>query len=337
MNERFDGYFEDLNVRLAPHFELNKRKEVIAELRSHATYGARDAQEELGLNLEEATRSALRSLGPVETVAEDLVRQHRGGTVKSPWRLLRFVIALYVLQAVILPILELVTKGRLSNPFSTIGQITAWLPTMMLFAFGFAVWRSRRWLVKPMTTMIAAAWVLGTVLSMTPPYRAMVVRAYQMPPQVQAIRLKEIDSMLQMTELGAKGYLESPEKFAADKNGGLYYAPELVATNALVRLPYMPVAVPVRQGDVVGLRPQTWQRERAEQWNRYGAEARERLLTDRHAVLAGYAGVATIGGITTIAATFVGQVGILFLVNFGVLAASNRRRRRRINRDPHLA
>lgn len=336
MNERFDEYFDDLNVRLAPHFELNRRKEVLAELRSHVTYSARDAQEELGLTLEEATKSALRAIGPVESVAEDLVRQHRGGTAKSVWRVLRVPLALYVFHSVIFPVIDIAMRGRLSSPSSVTGQLYVWLPTTILIAFGIAVWKSRRWLIKPMAMIVAAAYFFGMIWTMTPAYRAMVNYGYG-NPQYQAAHLKLLDAQLEMVNLGGNGYLTAREKFKSSEGGGLFFYPEKVPANAQYRLPFAPISVPIASAPVVRLLSGTWDPGRAENWNRYGAEVRGDLLETRQTVLQGAERVLIIGGWGHILVTLGIQMGAFSLINLGVLAASNRRRRRRIRRDPHLA
>ncbi|MGV3618182.1 MAG: permease prefix domain 1-containing protein [Fimbriimonas sp.] len=106
MNQRLDAYLSDLEGKLRSQIDDARRDEIIAELRFHLTMSARDAQAELEMEPDEATKAALRALGSVENVAEDLVRQHRGGTAQSEWHVARFQVLLYVLLCILIPALH---------------------------------------------------------------------------------------------------------------------------------------------------------------------------------------------------------------------------------------
>lgn len=341
MSKRLESYLEDLRGRLVRHFEPKRLDEVIAEMRSHVTYSARDAQTELGMESDEAMRSALVALGPVDTVAEDLVRQHRGGTAKSDWQVARLPLALYVLMAFVLPTIAL-TFGLYSfYSFSLIGRIHAFLPTAVLIAFIVSVWRSRRWLIKPMLFGVLGCLAANSTLPFLPGYTEMVSRRMGVDSQYVQKRLGQIDEELRMVDLGAAGYLETREKFrypASPLDGPpRYYYPERCENAWSVPLAFLPFNVTIRTEQTVALTDDVWDPKRATNWAQLGQAYRnDRLLREREQLNLGkvdghfpHSMVMLYG--------YCSQVGMLFLANVAVLAASNRRRRKRARRDPHLA
>jgi hypothetical protein len=341
MSKRLESYLEDLRGRLVRHFEAKRLDEVIAEMRSHVTYSARDAQTELGMESDEAVRSALAALGPVGTVAEDLVRQHRGGTAKSDWQVARVPIALYVLMTFILPMITL-TFGLYSfTSFSLLGRLHALLPTTVLLAFVVAVWRSRRWLVKPMLFGIVGCMAVSLTLPLIPGYNEMLSRRIGVDPQSAQKRLAEIDREFKLVELGAKGYLENRELFRGSLSSfdgtPLYLYPEQGENVWSVPLAFLPFNTTIRTEKTIHLSDGAWNPKRAQNWSQFGSAYRDERLRREQAELQ----VGKVDGhfphsMVTLY-VYGSQIGMLFLANLAVLAASNRRRRKRVRRDPHLA
>lgn len=342
MSNRLESYLEDLRGRLVRHFEPKRLDEVIAEMRSHVTYSARDAQAELGMEADEAMRSALAALGPVETVAEDLVHQHRGGTTKSEWQVVKVPLILYVISSFVLPTLFLVFGLFPVYQFTIPGKLMAYMPTVVLLTFMIAIWRSRRWLVKPMVLGILGCYVAASALPLIPGYAETVSKQFGVDPNYQQKRLAQIDQELRMVELGAKGYLESRDAFQApDSSARLgsqrYFFPERIANTWMVPVGLLPFHMPIPSTPIVRLNDDVWNPKHADKWTQHGAAYREEWLwKERSELLAGrlegfYPGWRM--GLYI----YGSQVATLALANVAVLAASNRRRRRRARRDPHLA
>lgn len=337
MSNRLELYLETLRKHLGRHFEPSRLDEVIAEMRSHVTLSARDAERELGLEADEAVRSALLALGPVETVAEDLVRQHRGGTSKSVWQVARLPIALYTIPFLLLTLNALATgiPGVYDQPI--LGRIIGLMPTLALIAFAAAVWRSRRWLVMPMFAATLGCYLLGTLGWSIPGYRQVISRNEVKAVSIRSMddRLAEVDRQLRMVEMGAKGYLENREAFRLP-GSNWFYVPEPMMMAHRVPVAFLPMTVTLSSRMSTTLSERPWNSDLAENWTQYGAAMRDQLVEQRLSITNEQK--PTVGIIWSVSAFIVGsQIAVLGLTNLAVLAASNRRRRRRVRRDPHLA
>lgn len=336
MSNRLESYLEDLRGRLVRHFEPKRLDEVIAEMRSHVTYSARDAQRELDLEPDEAVRGALVALGPVEAVAEDLVRQHRGGTAKSEWQVIRGPLTWFVLAFLFAPHLFLLSGWRFLGPWALGGAALTFLPLVALVSFAAAVWRSRRWLVKPMAVGFLAIQLTSLFLYSTPGYQRLVQRRIGGTSAERAVVASEYEQKVKMAELGAKGYLESPDLFRSVMRSDMYYYPEVTEIRHPVVVPFLPLAIPLRIATTVSLSEGPWNPQRAEAWAQYGAAIRTKMVEEKAAFQEGRGVSYRLGG-WYFPLQMAAHVGVLGLVNLAVLSASDRRRRRRARRDPHLA
>jgi hypothetical protein len=327
MSSRLQAYLDDLNGRLAPHLDDARRAEVLAELRSHLTLSARDAEAELDMTPDEAARAALRALGPVATVAEDLVRQHRGGTARSAWRVALPTLALYVLGYGISPLCVALNPG---SPLATLPLLL--VPPLCLVVFMVAVWRSRRWLIPVVAAGIAATSVVTSLVTATPAYRAAAAHTVGGVEGMRQAILRDIDGNLALAELGAEGYVNQPQKFLRH---GQYAVPRWNVVSQRMLVPFLPILVPIASKRTVYLVWEPWSTEGAELWRQNGVALRAQLQADRAQV--GDLEPTLETAVPPLAGRLILHSAVLGLVNVAVLSASNRRRRSRIRRDPHLA
>ncbi|MCB8932694.1 MAG: hypothetical protein M9921_10275 [Fimbriimonadaceae bacterium] len=150
MSSRSEAYLAELDRRLARRVAEPRRGELIAELRSHLHLHANDTGSE---------SEALQPLGPVELVAEDLIRSESGLDVRSPWRLAALPLVLLVLSSTI-PLFMAWVLHFESLPYTTV-QIGS--EYVILAAFAWCVWRSRRWLLLPVIVALLLIDGIGLV------------------------------------------------------------------------------------------------------------------------------------------------------------------------------
>jgi hypothetical protein len=148
-------------------------------------------------------------------------------------------------------------------------------------------------------------------------------------------RLAEIDSQLRMVEMGAKGYLENREAFQ-QPGSKWFYVPEPTLFAHRVPVAFLPMTITLSSRMSTTLTPRPWSADLAKNWTQYGTQLRDHLVEQRLYLTTKEE--PTTGIIWSMSAFIIGsQVAVLGLTNLAVLAASNRRRRRRVRRDPHLA
>src|SRR5690349_11587676 len=93
MSERIDSYLAEIDRRLKRQMPEKLRLERIAEMRGHPHLSVRDLVKH-GVAADDAEVESLTNLGSPRTVAEDLIRQHRGYSRRSAWTLALFPILL---------------------------------------------------------------------------------------------------------------------------------------------------------------------------------------------------------------------------------------------------
>lgn len=154
MSDLVSVYLQHVDRLLAKHIPQPRRQEMIAELRSHLYFAAKDFMQ-LGVPADEAWHDALRRLGSAQVVADDLIRQYRGYDHRPAWRLAWLPLLLTALTLV-----SMAVAVRSPSHFLT-QRIMAWGGLVVFAGFGYAVWRSRRWLVGPLV-------ILSAVLGLAP-------------------------------------------------------------------------------------------------------------------------------------------------------------------------
>lgn len=163
MNDRLDAYLNEVQKILSRHLPEQARAEKLAELRSHLHLACKDARKQAGSD-DDAAREAIRQMGSARVVAEDLIRQYKGFDTKSEWVLAEKPLALAVA----------ISAGFYIYPwFPGINamewriQTMRWSGLLLLGVFGWSVWRSRRWLVRPLAIFTVAWAVLGSLYAST--------------------------------------------------------------------------------------------------------------------------------------------------------------------------
>jgi len=155
MNDVVEKYLNDLDRLLSKRINEPRCSELVAEVRAHLSLAVKD----LGTGAEQ---QAINELGSARMVAQELIRQETGMSIKPAWKLVR-VSLLFLILALALDLGVLFQQPT----FGTM-KLTMWsqgLFIVSLVGFGIVVFKSRRWLVVPylaifLGTSIAAALLL---------------------------------------------------------------------------------------------------------------------------------------------------------------------------------
>ncbi len=323
MSSLIDTYLEDLGQRLSPHVSPEKRDEILMELRSHLLMSRRAAIEELELSEEEADTIALRLMGFSELLAEDLVRRESGVESKPAWRLALLPMGLFALAQIVPWVFS--TRGSYE-----LFWISDWLNYGSLLAFVWAVWRSRRWLIAPIAVVLTVC-VAGVFLTMmlAPPAIWFGVSKGEALAGYRR-QIVEATEQIRAGELAMKGDL------SAVGTGDGFAAPELGTIQNSFSLPYLPFAI--RGGDSAwyGRGTQPAAAAAQEKWKAHGAgylaQLKEQIRNDKQGIeLLSNTGAPKPGdfNLSIFVVTFAYQMLVLASVNTGVLALSNRWRRKK--------
>jgi len=288
MSERIETYLAELDRRLAIRVPEKRRSELIAELRSHLHLRAKDAGEDEAQTLE--------ALGPLALVAEDLIRSESGVDVRSPWRLAALPLGLLVLHWAI-PWVLMAFAHRWYDV-----QVT--LEVVVLVAFAWAVWRSKRWLALPIAAML------------------LLVNAYGFVSTDWQAPFWSAGEQLTMARRVLTGDIEAARANGSDVG---YLAPSVGEQRIALNLPFT-------FGNSVNIA--TWPML-APVPSRH--EAQQRWESDGAAYLAATEGVNWGQRATLVHLAFLGwQIGVFALLNALILRL-DARRRRLIHRKSRLA
>jgi hypothetical protein len=153
-----ENYLEDLDRALGNRVPDAVRLNRVAEMRGHLHLSVRDLMAN-GHSEDDAIEKAVRQLGSARDVAYQFIRQHRGPSRRSAWTLsiwaFGFVLLANALGFFLRSVPSLYIQWDLVRDCS-------WVPMFALF--GWFVWRSRRWLVLPVSAFTLLAAVVPAIV-----------------------------------------------------------------------------------------------------------------------------------------------------------------------------
>ncbi|MGV3618183.1 MAG: hypothetical protein ACO1SV_22885 [Fimbriimonas sp.] len=186
-----------------------------------------------------------------------------------------------------------------------------------------------------MAVTIAVGTLAMMGLMLSPIQRILKPSSVAIREQWRQNRLKEIDGEIRMVQAGAEGYQRRDPVL---KRNGAFYHPQGMMNRLHIQAPFVPTLVHYASVESMTLVPGEWSRHNVHLWRDNGPELMGNLRRER-AVLS--SGGPLMGDesrwMAAIGVSALLQIGMLGFVNLAVLAASNRCRRRRSRRDPHLA
>lgn len=158
MSERIDSYLAEIDRLLKRQMPEKLRLERIAEMRGHLHLSSRDLIDG-GVAAEDAEKESLRNLGAAREVAENLIRQQCGYSRRSAWMLALFPILLTLSSQAFL-FVYLPGVPWWENYWI---PIMRWAGVPVYLAFAWQVWRTRRWLVAPLSVASVALIVFAAI------------------------------------------------------------------------------------------------------------------------------------------------------------------------------
>jgi hypothetical protein len=335
MNSRFEDYSKDLHDRLQTKLDARRADEIVREVHSHL-HESKKARMELDEPEYEAEQRALQAFGPAATLAENVVRREKGYSTRSDWRL-----------ALIPALLLVLSFGGMFTPNFT-GSVDhldlfRFLEFGVLASIAFVVWRSRRWIVRPLATTLAVLYVLTfaaftflpgqfSSFGLTPEQR---IAGYQQ-------QLAENTAKLRRGEFILAGKAK-PEPTVEPWGPG-YFAPARGVMSNSIALPYVPFPLGSGEQDYYHLSTAKTLAEASEAWKANGSKylnsLKEVIANDRkgteeaknpelQTMAPGYLPMAI--------AMYAWQILVFVLLNWAILGLARLRDRMQKARDPHLA
>ena len=156
MPDLVENYLRRLQTRLEKRMPLRLAEDHVREIQLHLAESVA-SRVERGNSTEKATVEALQALGSDALLAEGLIRQHLGLNILSPWRFAW------------LPCLALLTYGLVPWEISEV-QVPTWIETfaswnilILVLSFGYACWRSRRLIMKPIALALGLMFILDMI------------------------------------------------------------------------------------------------------------------------------------------------------------------------------
>jgi hypothetical protein len=326
MSSPRERYLEEVDSRLSKHVPQDRRQEILSELRSHLHLSFKDLMLDGSRSAEEAEAEAVRSLGDPRDVADDLRRREAGHDTESVWKLAKLPVAALLVGWAFLFVMFGVNEFGTWTP--RLNEVYEWVQMLVLPALVFAVWRTRRWLIKPIAWTIAATFVLGIAIFI-PIGRLQEPRAQQWAAQQTAT----IDRELAAYRAAAAGDL------SAVREGDAYKIPSPpmeAPVMSVVRLPYLPVefTLPESSRPWVTLGVSSSERHARQEWELHGQKVIAAKEEERAAILQTSPGL-SVRTLALMAGTSLYRIAFLAALNWLVLAVAGwtrtlRRRRHRL-------
>ncbi len=323
MSSLIETYLQELDQKLGKHVEPERRDEILRELRSHLWMSRQAAIQELHYSEEEAEKTAIGCVGSSALLAEDLVRRESGVESKAAWRLALLPMCIFALAQV--------------APWATVFQglsdyywIISWISYASLLAFVWAVWRSRRWLVAPMAAVLAFCFIATSLTFILAPQSFFFGVNKDTAMAGYKRQIEEATRDIKTGERAQKGDLAAVQTTAG------FDAPRKVKNEHSFSLPFLPFAIP--SGSVPWYTRSTFgtAADAEAKWKENGAgylaQLRDQIRNDKKGQeLLSRNGPLKFSDInlSPMVASFTYQLLVLGGVNAGMLALTNRRRRKK--------
>jgi hypothetical protein len=153
MSDLVDNYLSRLQTRLEKRMPQRIAEERVREVEGHLRESVASRICD-GNSLEQAAVEALQALGSDALLAEGLIRQHLGLNNRQAWKFAW------------LPCLALFSYGLVPWTINEV-QFPTWIETfvswnvsILVLSLGYACWRSRRFLLKPIAIVLGLVFVL---------------------------------------------------------------------------------------------------------------------------------------------------------------------------------
>lgn len=314
-----EEYCDVLSRLLKSRLPDSRVEELVKEIRSHLIE-SRAAQAELELSEREAERTAVCRMGSPRAVADRMIYEESGLGRMSPWRIAWLPCALLAI-CWIWPFALLYTNG----PWMS------FIGTMQLFSIPFtasliwACWRSRRLLVKPIVTTVAALTVVS-ILAMGLSAKLGPVADHDWAGSALAQNQEQSAKVERFLQTGSIDSIRSNQGFEA---------PQVWESRYSYSLSYVPVAIPTGSAQTASLTGVPT-REMAEQlWKQNAVAMKAHLENERAQIIAARdQSLATIWFRSIYMAALYGAVSIAYLLMLNaIIVALTRVRERRLARS----
>jgi hypothetical protein len=238
MNEPRDAMLTDIESRLRNRVPSDRLTAVVDELRSHLEMSVREHVDG-GMSLEDAERTAVADFGSPKVIAERIIRRERGYDKRSAWRLAAVPILLLLLQTFVL-----FTPGIVGGPFGLLDYLN-WVEMAFLASLFIVVWKTRRWIVLPLATVIV-------LLYASAPFMVAKFMPFPMGMSKDAARhgfQQQIQTYERQISEG-NAILAGTAK-PRPRGDGLYEAPVQSRVDHNVHLPLLPIMVHTSSQEMV--------------------------------------------------------------------------------------